>query len=52
MLFGRSFADAAVPLSYKEANITPLLKKPDLDAVDVRSYLPMSNISDMSKMLS
>jgi hypothetical protein len=51
MLFSRSFADAAVPLSYKAAYITPLLKKPDLDAADVRSYRPISNLSVISKML-
>jgi hypothetical protein len=40
-----------VPPSFKEAYITPLLKKPDLDPTDVKSYRPISNLSVLSKLL-
>ena len=30
---------------FKSAFITPLLKKPDLDLADVKSYRPISNLS-------
>ena len=36
---------------FKAAYITPLLKKPDLDPDDVRSYRPISNLSVLSKLL-
>jgi len=50
-LYSRSFVDGAVPLSYKAAYMTPLLKKPDLDPSDARSYRPISNLSVVSKLL-
>jgi len=31
--------------------MTPLLKKPDLDPADVKSYRPISNLSVLSKLL-
>ena len=31
--------------------ITPLIKKPDLDSADTRSYRPISNLSIVSKLL-
>jgi hypothetical protein len=37
-LMNRSMADGVVPATFKTAYITPLLKKPDLDMADVRSY--------------
>jgi hypothetical protein len=39
------------PLQFKEAFITPVIKKPSLDAADVRSYRPISNLSVVSKLL-
>jgi len=50
-LYSCSFVDGAVPLSYKAAYVTPLLKKPDLDPSDARSYRPISNLSVVSKLL-
>ena len=50
-LFSRSFAVGVVPCSYKAAYVTPLLKKPDLDRMDARSYRPISNLSVVSKLL-
>jgi len=37
-LFNRSLALGHFPDMYKDAYITPLLKKPSLDAADVKSY--------------
>jgi len=51
LLFTRSFADGAVPQSYKAAYVTPLLKKANMDHTDVRSYRPVSNLSVVSKLL-
>ena len=34
---------------FKEAYITPLIKKADLDVDDVRSYRPISNLPVLSK---
>ena len=50
-LFNRSLEQSAVPISFKSAYITPLLKKPDLDPADVKSYRPISNLSVLSKLL-
>ena len=50
-LFNQSFAQGVVPHAFKVAYITLLLKKPDLDAAEVRSYQPISNLSVLSKML-
>jgi len=43
-LFNRSMSSATVPDVFKSAFITPLLKKPDLDSDDPRSYRPISNL--------
>jgi len=40
-----------VPASFKEAYITPLLKKSDMDPAEVKSYRPISNLSVLSKLL-
>jgi len=40
-----------VPAAFKEAYITPLLKKADPDSADARSYRPISNLSVLSKLL-
>ena len=50
-LFNRSLSTATVPEMFKSALITPLLKKPDLDSADPRSYRPISNLSVVSKLL-
>ena len=49
--FNRSLSSAIVPKVFKSALITPLLKKPDLDSVDPRSYRPISNLPMVSKIL-
>jgi len=50
-LFNRSLSTATVLKVFKSALITPLLKKPDLDSADPRSYRPISNLSVVSKLL-
>jgi len=50
-LFNRSMTEGAVPAAFKVPFITPSLKKPDLDATDVRSFRPISNLSVISKLL-
>jgi len=41
----------SVPPSFKAAYVTPLLKKPDLDLTDPKSYRPIANLSVLSKLL-
>jgi Reverse transcriptase (RNA-dependent DNA polymerase) len=50
-LFNRSLAAGHFPADFKEAFITPIVKKPGLDVTDVRSYRPISNLSVLSKLL-
>jgi hypothetical protein len=51
VLFNRSLSSGSVPSTFKDAYITPLLKKASMDPSDVRSYRPISNFSVMSKLL-
>ena len=39
------------PAVFKEAFITPVMKKPGLDAADTSSYRPISNLPVLSKLL-
>ena len=48
-MFNTSLQQGYVPS--KSAFITPLLKKPDLDSADVKSYRPISNLLVLSKLL-
>jgi hypothetical protein len=50
-LFNRSLLHGVVPTVFKSAYITPLLKKPDLDPAENKSYRPISNLSVLSKTL-
>ena len=50
-LFNWSLLNGSVPDVFKEAYITPRLKKPDLDPLDTRSYLAISNLLVMSKLV-
>lgn len=40
-----------MPSSYKEAILTPILKKPDLNTEDQKNYRPISNLSYVSKLI-
>jgi len=50
-LYNKSLQTGSVPASCKAADITPLLKKSDLDSADVRSCRPISNLSVLSRLL-
>jgi len=50
-LFNRSLAVGRFPAVFRQAFITPIVKKPGLDATDVSSYRPISNLSMLSKLL-
>jgi len=50
-LFNRSMSAGQFPSTFKEAFITPAMKKPGLDALNVQSYRPISNLSVVSKLL-
>jgi len=47
-LFNRSLLQGAVHTVFKSAYIMPLLKKPDLDPAENKSYRPISNQSVLS----
>ena len=49
-LFNRSMSAGHFPAVFKDAFITPALKKP-LDVTNVQSYWPISNLSVVSKIL-
>ena len=46
-----SFTEGRFPAAFKQAFVTPLLKKPDLDKSDPSSYRPISNLNNISKLL-
>ena len=50
-LFNRSLLTGSVPAAFKDAYVTPRLKKADLDPTDTKSYRPISNLSVLSKLL-
>ena len=50
-LFNRSMLAGQFPATFKEAFITPAVKKSGLDSSDVGSYRPISNLSVISKLL-
>ena len=50
-LFNRLLAASHFPAGFKEACVTPIVKKPGLNATDVRSYRPISNLLVLSKLL-
>jgi len=50
-LFNRCLRTGSVPSTFKAAYITPLLKKPDLDLADPKSYRPTANLSVLSNLL-
>ena len=44
-LFNRSMSAGHFPSTFKEAYVTPAIKKAGLDAANVQSYRPISNLS-------
>jgi hypothetical protein len=49
-LFNHSLATGHYPAVFKEAFITPIVKKAGMDAADVNSYRPISNLPVISKL--
>ena len=50
-LFNRSVSACHFPVAFKDAFITPALKKLGLDVTNVQSYRPISNLSVVSNLL-
>jgi hypothetical protein len=50
-LFGLCLRNGEVPARFRSAYITPIVKKPDMDQCDPKSYRPISNLSALSKLL-
>ena len=46
-----SFTEGCFPAMFKQAIVTPLLKKPGLDQSDPSNYRPISNLYNISKLL-
>jgi hypothetical protein len=51
-LVNQSFSQSTFPLSQKHAVVKPILKKPNLDPCDCKSYRPISNLTFMGKIKS
>ncbi len=50
-IINKSLATGFVPDCLKEAMLTPILKKPNLDQEDLNNYRPISNLPYVSKLL-
>ena len=50
-IFNRSITEGYVPLSFKKAYVTPLIKKEGLDSDELNNYRPISNLSTLAKIL-
>lgn len=46
-----SFSSGIFPTAYKQSHIIPILKSPDLDPDELKSYRPVSNLPFISKVL-
>ena len=51
LLINRSLVTGCFPAEFKQAIVRPLLKKSGLDANEMKSYRPVSNLSFISKLL-
>ena len=51
MFINASLSTGIVPPQFKQAIVTPLLKKPGLDTNDMKKFRPVSNLSFISKIL-
>ena len=50
-MFNTSLSTGHVPSIFKTAYVVPRLKKPDLDADDIKNYRPISNLPVLTKLL-
>lgn len=46
-----SFISSTLPISLKTAAVTPIIKKPNLDPVNISNYHPISNLPFVSKIM-
>ena len=51
LFVNKSLADGVFPFVFKKAVVRLLLKKTSLDASELKSYRPVSNLSFLSKLL-
>ena len=51
VLVNASLSAGIVPQQFKQALVTPLLKKPGLDSNDMKNFKPVSNLPFISKIL-
>jgi Reverse transcriptase (RNA-dependent DNA polymerase) len=51
ILFNKSLATGCFPTSFKHAVVLPLLKKENLDPLQLKNYRPVSTLSFVSKLL-
>jgi len=50
-LVNKTLAEGVFPSTFKNAHVTPLLKKASLCKEDMKNYRPVSNLSFMSKLI-
>ena len=50
-MVNKSFCSGEVLMALKKSIVTPILKKPNLDADDLANYRPVSNLPFISKLL-
>jgi hypothetical protein len=50
-IINKSLVTSTVPSCFKQALVRPLIKKPGLDAEDLKNYRPVSNLPFLSKIL-
>jgi hypothetical protein len=46
-----SFQEGCFPQAFKTAQVTPLIKKPNLDPGNLANFRPISNLNNISKIL-
>ena len=50
-MINASLHEGCLPSEHKHAIVTPLLKKPELDADELKNYRPVSNLTFVSKLV-
>ena len=50
-IVNQSLSDSSARRCFKHSNVTPLLKKPNLDMGILKNYRPVSNLSFVSKVV-
>jgi hypothetical protein len=50
-MVNKSLNERSVPISFKQAIVRPLLKKPGLDMNNLKNYRPVLNLPFVSKII-